>query len=91
MYRINKEDRGIWIPDLSKSADESNYESFPPETQKDIARQIHASIRGRITFINYNGERTKKLLEYACDPAGSIFDNAVIVIPNVFVTEDVVV
>ena len=70
----------IWIADFKQ---EPNYADLSQQERDDIREQILASIHSRITFINYNGINSEELKKMACDPAGSIFDNSVIVIDEI--------
>jgi hypothetical protein len=84
----------IWIPDLTKTPEEANYDSIPEEGKKEIRKQILAQLiwdkeknpTGRIRFINYNGISAKALRELACKQGPNhdeFFDDAVIIIDEI--------
>ncbi len=84
----------IWIPDLNKKPEESNYDSIPEEGKKEIRKQIITQLiwdkdknpTGRIRFINYNGISARALKDFACKKGPNndeFFDDAVIVIDEI--------
>ena len=84
----------IWIPDLNKKPEESNYDSIPDDGKKEIRKQILSQLiwdrktnpTGRIRFINYNGISAKALREFACKEGPNFkefFDDAVIVVDEI--------
>ena len=84
----------IWVPDLNKSPEESNYDSIPEEGKKELRKQILAQLvwdkdtnpTGRIRFINYNGISARALKELACKTGPNndeFFDDAVIVVDEI--------
>jgi hypothetical protein len=84
----------IWVPDLNKSPEESNYDSLPEDGKKELRKQILAQLvwdkdknpTGRIRFINYNGISARALKELACKSGpnnSEFFDDAVIVVDEI--------
>jgi len=88
---VLRKSTSIWIPDLSKSPDASNFGSLGDSEKREIRDQIRSVVEwdpvknptGRFRFINYNGISAKKLQAIACNTKDRFFDDAVIVIDEI--------
>ena len=88
---VLRKSTSIWIPDLSKSPDASNFASLEDSEKREIRDQIRSVVEwdpvknptGRFRFINYNGISAKKLQALACNTKERFFDDAVIVIDEI--------
>lgn len=83
-----KKNNGLWIP-LNK---EANFYELKPEEQKQISEQIDTIINNKISFINYNGLKTKNItdmvehgLQHNSKPTDSNnpFDNKCVVVDEI--------
>jgi len=74
--------RVIWMPDLEKPENESNFETLEDWKRGAIRDQLYAILQNKFTFIGYTGFSWKKLLDLA-KKQPTFFDDAVIVIDEV--------
>lgn len=72
----------FWLPDFSKSEEQSNFDTLSDENKDAIRKQIRAILTSRITFIGYTGISQDALKQIAVDRK-DFFDNAVIIIDEV--------
>lgn len=89
---ITDSDRVFFMPDFSKTAEQSNYASLTPLQQGLLERQIRETIENKIEFIGYTGISKDKLKQMAVGTyKGKIplrqgqkfFDDAIIIIDEV--------
>ena len=74
--------RVIWMPDLNKPQEESNYEDLESWERAAIREQLYGILQTKFEFIGYTGFTPKRLLDIAeNDP--TFFDNAVIIIDEI--------
>jgi SNF2 family DNA or RNA helicase len=69
--------KGAWFVNVKKQA---NYNDLTSEQKKSLEDQLDEMIRGKYTFINYNGLRLKRLEELTQGFTRNLFDNCVVII-----------
>jgi hypothetical protein len=82
LMMLPPEKRVVWMPDFSKSDEESNYDSLPDDKRTAIRNQLYNAIGNRITLIGYTGTTIADLADIALNKP-DFFDDAVIVIDEV--------
>lgn len=82
ILKRSPEERVVWMPDLSKPEEESNFDELYPWERSAIREQLYDVLQNKITFIGYTGYTIDKLLNIASKNK-TFFDDAVIVIDEV--------
>jgi len=72
-----KKNRGAWLVNVKKP---SNYNELSTSDKKSLNAQIDVMIGYKYFFINYNGLRQSKFMEYTNNLETNLFDNAVVII-----------
>lgn len=82
VMRLKKKDQRVfWMPDLTKSEAEANYESLSDWERASIRGQLYEILKNRITLIGYTGMTRKALMKLVLEK--DAWDDAVIVIDEV--------
>ena len=68
---------GAWFVNVTKPP---NYDTMASAEKKSLDEQLDEMIRGKYTFINYNGLRMGRLEELTNGFSNNLFDNAVVII-----------
>jgi len=68
---------GAWFVNVTKPP---NYDTMTSAEKKSLDEQLDEMIRGKYTFINYNGLRMGRLEELTNGFSNNLFDNAVVII-----------
>ncbi len=69
--------RGAWFINTTKK---SNYDDLSDVDKQTLEAQLNEMIKGKYTFINYNGLRLKKLQELTANFTRNLFDDTVVII-----------